>query len=181
MQEDTDLCSVLLRALHYEHWLRFHFLDDPEQPEAAEDSRGDACPDAELRVPDEWVEISRREEPELFPVLESLRGRSLSMEDSRDAVFRHAARVMGRDAADPAFGAELFELVRDPQFRRGLDAFHGWVQELADGEQSVAASHPSGVPFFQEWERSFRAWAARQAIQRVTSITPYAAKPEGDR
>ena len=102
------------------------------------------------------------------------------MERSRDAVFRHVAGCLGKDAADSDFGAEMFELVSDPDFRRGLDLFHGWVQELADGEEQVATAHPSGIPLFSEWERAFRAWAARQAIGRVTTITPYADKPHGE-
>ena len=93
-------------------------------------------------------------------------------------MFRHVASSLGRDSTDPAFGEDMFALIADPEFRRGLDAFHGWVQEIANGEEDVPASHSSGVPLFREWENAFRAWAAKQAIQRVTPITPYAAKPE---
>lgn len=176
----ADLSSLLLRALRYEHWLRFYFMADRDvsEPDGAQSG---AEPDAELRVPDEWIELARREEAELFPILEALQGRPLSVEESRDAVFRHAARILGRDSADPAFGEDMFALIADPEFRRGLDAFHGWVQEIADGEENVQASHPSGVPLFREWETAFRAWAGRQAVQRITSITPYAAKPKESR
>lgn len=174
---DADLCSLLLRALRYEHWLRFYFMADIDVSET-DGAEGGGEPDAELRVPEEWIELARREEAELFPMLEALQGRPLSMEESRDAVFRHVARSLGRDSADPAFGEDMFALIADPEFRRGLDAFHGWVQEIANGEEDVPASHSSGVPLFREWEHAFRAWTARQAIQRVTSITPYAAKPE---
>lgn len=173
--QHADLCSLLLHALRYEHWLRFHFMDDPESPETEEGM------EAVLHVPDDWLELERQEEPELFPILEELQGNVLSMERSRDAVFRHVAGCLGKHAADSDFEAEMFELVSDPDFRRGLDLFHGWVQELADGEEQVAAVHPSGIPLFSEWERAFRAWAARQAIGRVTTITPYADKPKEER
>ena len=173
--QHADLCSLLLRALRYEHWLRFHFMEDILS------SGEDECMDAVLHVPEEQVELERRENPDLFPVLEFLQGRPLSMKLSRDAVFRHVAQAAGRDVPDAEFGAEMFELVSDPDFRRGLDLFHGRVQELADGEESEPVCRPSGAPAFQEWERAFRSWAARQAVQRVTVITPYEDKPEEDR
>ena len=84
--QHADLCSLLLRALRYEHWLRFHFMEDILS------SGEDECMDAVLHVPEEQVELERRENPDLFPVLEFLQGRPLSMKLSRDAVFRHLAR-----------------------------------------------------------------------------------------
>ena len=62
--QHADLCSLLLHALRYEHWLRFHFMDDPESPETEEGM------EAVLHVPDEWLELERQEEPGLFPMLE---------------------------------------------------------------------------------------------------------------
>lgn len=69
--QHADLCSLLLRALRYEHWLRFHFMEDILS------SGEDECMDAVLHVPEEQVELERRENPDLFPVLEFLQGTSL--------------------------------------------------------------------------------------------------------
>ena len=44
--QHADLCSLLLRALRYEHWLRFHFMEDILS------SGEDECMDAVLHVPD---------------------------------------------------------------------------------------------------------------------------------
>lgn len=75
--QHADLCSLLLRALRYEHWLRFHFMEDILS------SGEDECMDAVLHVPEEQVELERRENPDLFPVLEFLQGRPLSMKLSQ--------------------------------------------------------------------------------------------------
>ncbi|MCH5276697.1 MAG: hypothetical protein J1E80_02560 [Desulfovibrionaceae bacterium] len=165
------LSDALLEALRYEHWLRFYFVDAPEGADDADDPLA-----ASLRVPASAAEASRRAEPHLFPLLEALRGRDISMEGARDAVFRHVALRVGADPADPAFGERLFHLVSDPDFRRGLDAFHGWVQELANGEAPAGKAEDEGAPPFALWQAAFRAWEAERAVRHVTSIGAYADK-----
>lgn len=206
----SALADTMLEAIRYEHWLRFYFLDVPEDggKEPGDGVGRDAATGgafavtdgiAVLRVPDAWAEASRRAEPHLYPLLEALRDREISMDGARDSVFRHVARVVGADADDPAFGEQLFQLVADPDFRRGLDAFHGWVQELANGEESVGpngtdtpimpgetgapktpkeegAGEGEETPSFAAWQAAFQAWAARQPVQHVTTIGPFSAK-----
>lgn len=163
------LPDALLEAVRYEHWLRFHFLDVPE----GVDESGDILA-AVLRVPASVAEASRRAEPHLAPLLEDLQGRDISMEGSREAVFRHVARTAGADPADPAFGERLFQLVSDPDFRRELDAFHGWVQELANGEARPGEEGgEESAPSFAAWQAAFRAWEAERAVRHVTSIGVY--------
>lgn len=196
------LADTLLEAIRYEHWLRFYFLDEPENGEDDPGTGRDAVTGeafeetggvAVLHVPDVWAEASRRAEPHLYPLLEVLRDRKISMDGARDGVFRHVARTVGADAEDPAFGEQLFQLVADPDFRRGLDAFHGWVQELANGEESVEpggtdtpmmagapneedAGEGGEPPSFAAWQAAFQAWAARQPVQHVTTIGPFSGK-----
>lgn len=177
------LADTLLEAIRYEHWLRFYFLDVPEDET---DAAGEDALKAVLRVPQACAEASRRAEPHLFPLLEALRDREIALDGARDSVFRHVARAVGVDEADAAFGEELFQLVADPDFRRGMDAFHGWVQELANGEVTVedgggvAPGTPEAddvPPSFAVWQAAFREWAARQAVRHVTTISPF---PSGE-
>lgn len=178
---NPTLSDALLEAIRYEHWLRFYFLDVPEGRNDERDGKA-ALPPAALRVSASAFEASRRAEPHLFPLLEELQGQNISLEGSRDAVFRHAALATGADPADPAFADHLFHLVSDPDFRRGLDAFHGWVQELAHGEAQPCAGAEEGtreeesVPSFAAWEAAFRAWEAGKAVRHVTAIGSYADK-----
>lgn len=167
------LPDALLEAIRYEHWLRFYFLDEPDDPDDSAASDGLT---AVLRVPASVLEASRRAEPHLFPLLEELQGRNISLNGARDAVFRHVAAAVGADPADPAFGERLFLLVSDPDFRRGLDAFHSWVQNLADGETRVDADENEAAPSFAVWEAAFRTWEAEKAVRYVTSIGPFADK-----
>lgn len=119
-----------LEALHYEQWLRFYFLEDAPASEAGETA-------AAITVPEAAAARSRREEPQLSGILEGLRGREVSMERSRSVIFHYLAA-----AADMAHdGTELTQavakLAEDADFRRSIDLFQSWVQELADGETSV--------------------------------------------
>lgn len=163
------LPDALLEAIRYEHWLRFYYMYLPEEPDA------DGLT-AILRVPASVAEASRRAEPHLFPLLEVLQGREISLEGTRDAVFRHVALAAGADAADAAFGERLFRLVEDPDFRRGLDAFHGWVQNLANGEVRLEEGDEDTVPSFAEWEAAFRTWEAEKAVRHVTGLSPFAGR-----
>lgn len=165
------LSDTLLEAIRYEHWLRFHFLDVPE----GVDEKGDILA-AVLRVPASAEETSRRDEPHLVSLLEDLQGRDISMESAREAVFRHVALSVGADPKEPAFGERLFHLVSDPDFRRGLDAFHGWVQELANGEVRADGEGSEEAPPFAAWQAAFRAWEEEKAVRHVTSIGVY---PDG--
>lgn len=174
---NPTLSDALLEAIRYEHWLRFYFLDLPE----GTDENGDILA-ASLRVPASAVEASRRAEPHLFSLLEDLRSRDISMESARDAVFRHVALSVGAEPTDPAFGERLFQLVSDPDFRRGLDAFHGWVQELANGDArpgGEGGEEGESAPPFAVWQAAFRAWEAERAVRHVTTIGAYADK-KGD-
>lgn len=171
--------ATLLEAIRYEHWLRFYFLELPDDEEALT---------AVLRVPAAAAEASRRAEPHLFPLLEAMQGREVSLDGARDAVFRFVAGCAHADADDPAFGEGLFQLIGDPDFRRGLDAFHGWVQELANGEAADPAgaegvpengpetAREEAVPSFAQWQAAFEAWAAEHAVRHVTTISPFSAQ-----
>lgn len=130
---------------------------------------------------DEWLELERQEERSFSPSLKSCRATSCPWKDPVTLCSVMLRAVLGN-------------MLRNPILRRKCSNscpilisggvwifFMAGVQELADGEEQVAAVHPSGIPLFSEWERAFRAWAARQAIGRVTTITPYADKPKEER
>ena len=168
-----EACTVqaLLRAIRYEHWLRYYFAELPPEPETAgAETREDDFQRAVLRIPPEWSERSRREEPEMFSLLEALRDRPVSLDSAREAVFRHVSGELC-SAGEP--GDELFHLVGDPDFRRGLDSFHGWVQRLANGELRPAGpetgDEDAPVPF-SSWEQSYAAWEREQGRHHITQI-----------
>lgn len=171
-----ELSHALLESIRYEHWLRFYFMagtDDVEEIKAESPDNWDLT--AKLEVPAAHAEASRLAEPYLYPLLQVLQGGEVSLESSRDAVFRHAACVAGENFDDPGFGAVLFQLVSNPDFRRGLDAFHGWVQELANGDVTPNFGPSCGancIPTFAQWQAAFKEWE-QQESRHVTTISPF--------
>lgn len=178
-----ELCQTLLEAIRYEQWLRFYFMADTEEEFKAEGTDGAEYAEAwdltaKLDVPPTYADISQSNEPHLYPLLEVLQGVEISLEGSRDAVFRHAANAAGQDYEAPGFGETLFQLVGNPDFRRGLDAFHGWVQDLANGEIEAGLNPDcaaGSVPTFAQWQAAFKEWEAQEAVKHVTTISPFGA------
>jgi hypothetical protein len=170
MAEKT-MTDLLLEAIRYEHWLRYYFLTFPG--DTGELDEADIV--AVLCVPELWEISSRQAESHLAPLLDMLQGREISLDVTRDCVFRHVALSMEQDPTDPVFGERLFQFIGDPDFRRGLDAFHGWVQALANGECAKPAgqSQSDGPVSFSEWQAAFKVWEAEKAVHHITPISPY--------
>lgn len=178
-----DMADILLEAIRYEHWLRFYFLDvdDAPAPDNTPDNTPDSAgpgdfPPAFLRVPEAWAARTRRDEPRFAALLDAVDGREISLEASRDSVYCHVAAAVGHNPADPAWGEALFQLVGDPDFRRGLDAFHTWVQMLAEGELTVPGQTEDDAAPFGAWQDAFRHWEKTEAVRFVNTLTPY--RPE---
>ena len=159
----ASFAEIFLEAMRYEHWLRFYFADDPEGVQD-EDSQ-----DAVIRVPAEFAERSRAEEPELVEMLDALQEKLISMETSRDAVFACLGRRTSLEPGSDAFNEKLVTLSADMGFRRELDWFNAWVQELANNEIDLKGNAlPPGAPrdertvSFREWEASFKFWYSLQ-------------------
>ena len=159
----ASFSEIFLEAMRYEHWLRFYFADDPEGVQD-EDSQ-----DAVIRVPADSIERSRTEEADLVDMLDALQEKLITMEASRDAVFANLGRRSGLEPGSDAFNEQLVSLSADMGFRRELDWFNAWVQELANNEIDIkgnalppgAARDESIVPF-REWEAAFKFWYSLQ-------------------
>ena len=159
----ASFAELFLEALRYEHWLRFYFADDPEGVQD-EDSQ-----DAVIRVPAEFVERSRMEDAELVEMLDALQEKLITMEGSRDAVFANLGRRTGILPGSEAFNEKLVALSADMGFRRELDWFNAWVQELANNEIDLKGNAlPPGSPRderivpFAEWDAAFKFWYSLQ-------------------
>lgn len=170
-----SFADLFLKAMRYEHWLRFYFLEDAETPD---DAPMQSSPERELTVgsldallivPAEAAARSRDEEPELAEMLDVLQGQKISMERSRDVIFNWLGEKTGIHPGTAAFEERLSALSSDHDFRRSLDNFHGWVQELANNELDLkgnalppGAPRDETIPSFAEWDRAFLFWAGLQ-------------------
>lgn len=168
----TSFADLFLEAMRYEHWLRFYFLED------VEDSPMQASPerelsvesmDALLAVPADVAARSREEEPELAEILDALEGQLVSIERSRDVIFDWLGEKTGVRPGTEEFENKMNALAGDAEFRRSLDFFHGWVQELANNEIDLqgnalppGAPRDERIPSFAEWSRAFRFWFGMQ-------------------
>ena len=170
----ASFADLFLEAMRYEHWLRFYFLKDVEEPEApmqasAEREIAVESMDALLAVPAEAAARSHEEEPELAEILDALEGQLISMERSRDVNFDWLGERTGIRPGTAEFDAKLGALAGDETFRRSLDFFHGWVQELANNEIDLqgnalppGAPRDERIPSFAEWNRAFQFWFGMQ-------------------
>ena len=170
----TDsFADLFLEAMRYEHWLRFYFLEDAE-----DDVPMQAYPERELTmesmdalliVPADIAARSHEEEPALSEILDALQGQKISMERSRDVIFDWLGEKTGIVPGSEDFEKALNALAADSGFRRRLDFFHGWVQELANNELDLKGNAlPPGapadetIPSFAEWNRAFLFWFGMQ-------------------
>ena len=175
--------AMLLETMLYEHWLRYYFLEFPEEAGGAAEGTPEAVtpagssssplPDAVFRIPAAWAAASRELEPHLFPLLQAVQGRVVSPELARGAIVRHMADRAGGDAA--FFEEELLHLLEHPAFQRDIDSLHGWIQALAAGEVSFPPRGSGGRPSpaadgdredpvdFNQWRIAFRRWTDASA------------------
>ena len=162
---------MFLEAMRYEHWLRFYFLEDAEAPmQASADTELAAeSLDAVIAVPAEAAARTRAEEPRFASIFDALQGQTVSMERSRDAVFHWLGEQGGIVPGSAEFEASMATLAGDMDFRRRMDGFHGWVQELANNAIDLKgnalppdAPRDETVPGFTEWDKAFQFWFSLQ-------------------
>lgn len=170
----TDFAADFLEAMRYEHWMRFYFAEDADAAGESPDSGDGEGEDAVLAVPSGFREISRLQEPRLFPILEGLDGVPVSMEASRDVIFAWLGGMHGMEPGGEDFESAMAALAGDTGFMKRLDMFHGWVQNLADGTIDLQgnALPPSAPPddrvvSFAEWEKAFGFW---ESIQKPVGL-----------
>ena len=91
------------------------------------------------------------------------------MERSRDVIFPWLGEKTGIRPGSAEFEERLNELSSDQNFRRALDFFHGWVQEMANNEIDLKgnalppdAPRDETVPSFAEWDKAFQFWFGLQ-------------------
>lgn len=172
-----SFADLFLEAMRYEHWLRFYFLEDAEEADnndspmqaTAERELTVESTDALLVVPADIAARSREEEPALAEILDAMQGQIISMERSRDVIFDWLGEKTGVIPGSSDFEACMNALTGNADFRRRLDGFHGWVQELANNEIDLNANAlPPGaprdetIPSFREWNKAFLYWFSLQ-------------------
>lgn len=166
-----NFADMFLEAMRYEHWLRFYFLDDAEVPmqASADNELAVEAMDAVIAVPADIAARSRAEEPRFASILDALQGQIVSMERSRDAVFHWLGEQTGVLPGTAEFEASMTALSGDMDFRRKMDGFHGWVQELANNAidlkgNALPPGAPSDerIPDFTEWDKAFQFWFSLQ-------------------
>lgn len=168
----SSFATIFLEAMRYEHWLRFYFADDAPADAGGQNlapSDDEGAQDAVIAVPEDFSAVSRNEDPELVEILDALQGQLITMERSRDAVFACLGHRTGMAPGSESFNAQLTTLSADMAFRRELDWFHGWVQELANNEIDLkgnalppGAPRDEHTPSFAEWDAAFRFWYSLQ-------------------
>lgn len=168
--------DIFLKAMRYEHWLRFYFLEDAadekSSPMQASPKRELAIEElrANIAVPASWAARSHKEEPDLAAaILDALSGRMVSMEQSRDVIFRFVGEKTGVAPGSCEFECDIRALAQNAGFRRRMDCFHGWVQALANNEIDLKGNAlPKGAAkeetpcSFSEWEEAFAFWFSMQ-------------------
>ena len=170
------LKASLLRSIRFEHWLRFFFAESKGQmdPDAA-GTEGDAQNmEAVYIVPEIWKRDIHLAHKEMVPLLDALHGRSLSLPVARDCVLTHTAHQCGFQL-DAGFFGQVEIFANEAAFKRQLDLFHGWVQELLAEEHSANnffdAEHACS---FTDWESTFSAWA--EAVESAQPQPPTTAQ-----
>ena len=177
MTMTDSFADLFLEAMRYEHWLRFYFLEDAKET-GRSDGPMQSTPEREMSLENmnailvvsaEAAARSHEEEPSLADILEAMQGQPVSMEHSRDVIFAWLGERTGIHPGTKDFERRMNTLVGDREFRRRLDAFHGWVQELANNEIDLQGNAvPPGsaaderIPSFAEWDRAFQFWFSLQ-------------------
>ena len=171
--------ALLMDAIRFEQWLRFYFMEDENGSMQDDCGANEASSflDLEnesektmLRIPADVLLRIADKMPDLAALAQALDGSVISAESSRSSIFAFLKKRFGLGDAD--FGACILQVIEDPDFRRALDAFHGYVQYLANNEKD------DGVPFFDEWMTRFDAWAKDNDIPFINSVSRY--RPEMD-
>ena len=170
----ASFAEIFLEAMRYEHWLRFYFADDPKGMQDEESQ------DAVIRVPAGFAERSRLEYAELVEILDARQEQLITMEGARDAVFACLGHRTGVEPGSDAFNEKLVSLSADMGFRRELDWFNAWVQELANNEIDLKgnalppdAPRDERIPSFAEWDAAFKFWYSLQKpLDEISPSTP---------
>ncbi|MBO4318286.1 MAG: hypothetical protein J5855_08460 [Mailhella sp.] len=170
--------GLLMDAIRFEQWLRFYYMEDgsgskrdiegaeafsARDPEAGQGN-------AVLCIPADVLQRIADEMPGFAPLAYALNGSVISAGSSRICIFAYLRERFGLGESE--FGDSILKSIEDPDFRRALDAFHGYVQYLADNENDENAS------FFNEWMERFDAWAKEHDIPFINSVSKY--RPEMD-
>ncbi len=144
----VEFAKKLLEALCFEQYLRFFFLDIPDD--------ADYDTPSILQVPEEVVEEIRTDNNKLMPLLDALQGKAITFEKSRAAVIRETAYLMDLDPTDSSYKEMVEKLSSSEFFQDELLEFHSWVQEMDETQDYTLR-----IPFTQ-WLQAYRSW--REAL-----------------
>ncbi len=142
--EPVEFARKTLVSLCFEQYLRFFFLDIPD----------DAPPNtpAVLHVPDDVVKEIKANTPKLVSLLDALQDKAITFEESRSAVLKQTALLMGLSPESQEYKSMAAKVSVSEFFQDELLEFHSWVQEMDETQDSLVP-----IPF-NDWIENYRQW-----------------------
>ncbi len=144
LTDPVEFAKKTLVALCFEQYLRFFFLDIPD----------DAPPNtpAVLHVPDSVISKISENNPQLLPLLNELQDKAITFEESRSAVLKQVALLMDLNPESKEYKSMAAKVSVSEFFQDELLEFHSWVQEMDETQDSLIP-----IPF-NDWIKNYREW-----------------------
>ncbi len=150
LSDPQEFGRKMLLALCFEQYLRFFYLDIPDD--------APANAPAILNVPNEVINEIQEKNPLLMPLIEALQGKAITFEQSRSAVVQQTAHLMGVTPCDKKYLQMAAEISVSDFFQDELLAFHGWVQTMDEMQDATEC-----IPF-HDWLAAYSSWREKQDI-----------------
>lgn len=149
LEEQKDFqkqVAALLEVAMFENWLRFYFIEEIQDSDVLK-----------ISLPDKALHRIKELYPGLYPMAESLNGKEVDFESSRQAVLRHIlneieGKTMPQGAAQSILQSKTFQV--------RLQLFHIW-------EQMHEAQLDQGFAEFGAWKNLFAQWLETPGAQEL--------------
>ncbi len=150
--------KLLLEAICFEHWARFHFLEEVEGSEAENEN-------IVVHLPEIMIKNCEEDVPHLLPLLNKIQNNKISLEHSRDYIFDFLLQDIETDPEE--FVKEINKMVNNTEFSRFLDVFNTFVQEEAEATLQTPENVEDEqiiIPTYLVWLENFRLWAKERNL-----------------
>ena len=152
-QELNRAGASLLKAIIFENWLRFHFIQE-------EDGEAGAAPRFFIQIPERAMARIREAFPQYLHMAEKLNAREVNFQTSRAAIL--ACVLESPEGAEIGIEA-IQKAVDSPSFQEDLELFNAW---LALHEAQLDA----GIADFDAWLRLFSEWRTGPAARKLLEM-----------
>lgn len=144
-EEFKSAVELILKAVMFENWLRFYFLVE----ENGENENDD--PKLRLELPKKSLEQIELRYPDLLPLAESLNGKLVDFESSRNAILAFVldhldGSKLKRGMAQTVFSSSAFQI--------RMQMFHTWVQLHEDQLDERFLDFATWQKLFEEWAKT---------------------------